>query len=109
MKYFIRSQVYRNLFFSFYDHIQSGYDNDKMTVDKNKYQCRTTKWYVNHDGDKKRLVLDSDGNVQVEDSGLSSIMIHNVRFSKITNVLQYEIHSDPIIIGGQDKFTYNDT
>ena len=105
LKAFVKTQIYRNIFFD-----PTNYTN--FTKDESKYTCVVDKFYINHDGLKKELkftnVVDT---VDSTASGLNPSGEHrtiaDIQYSRITNGLSYDIIYDSIDIN-DNKFIYQD-
>ena len=103
LKAFIRTQIYRPMFFRHDDYVN-------FTHDESKYKCRTMKFYVDHEG-IERLLYTNGGNVNQQESGLVGIpgkyTVDGIRYYADENRIEYYIHYDPIQII-DDKFVYGD-
>lgn len=110
IKGFVRTQLYRPLFFKHNDYVN-------FSSNTSAYICKTQKSYINHDGVEKSLVFTGDlgGSTFSINLSASSLVapsgagyqITNVKYSKITNVLQYSIKHDTIVVAS-NKFVYSD-
>ena len=102
---FMRTQFYRPLFFEA--------DNyDMFTEDETLYKCETDRFYVNHNGVEHELVLDDNGLVDFEGSGLTrEKMGGNCEVTSATylntNFLKYSLKYDEVSVVG-NKFVLED-
>ena len=102
LRQFVKTQFYRPLYFK-------ADDYQTFTKDARRYKCRTKKSYYSHTGDEHDIewLGGQFGVVDENGSGLGDSHIQNVSYSKITNVLTYEVHEDPIPVV-DNKFVYDD-
>lgn len=58
LKNFVRTQIYRPIFFNPTNYIsEDSDDGHAFTTNESAYWCKTTKWYVNHNEQKYELKL----------------------------------------------------
>lgn len=102
LRQLVKTQFYRPLYFK-------ASDYQTFTKDSRRYWCRTKKSYYSHTGDEHDIewLGGQFGVVDETRSGLGDSHIQNVSYSKITNVLTYEVHEDPIPVV-DNKFVYDD-
>ena len=106
LKAFVRTHLYRPLFFD-------ATDFNTFTTDPRAYRCKTEKSFVKHDGTEHQLVLDRDTlEVLQDESGLGhndgdDYNITNIAYRTNTNMLDYTIEYDPIQIV-DNKFVHRD-
>ena len=103
LKAFIRTQIYRPLYFK--------HDNyDGFTSDTSKYHISTNKYYVNHNHENKQLYLPITDATNKRNSGLgdtSEYVIEQIEYKSQTNVLEYDVKYKPIPVV-DNKFMFQD-
>ena len=106
---FVKSQVYRPLFFKHDNFVD-------FTTDASQYSCETEKTFFDHNGVEKPLAFvegtwPSSPQVDMVLSGISGIEgvygIEDVQYSKQTNTLEYKISYNPVEIRN-NRFLCND-
>lgn len=106
LKAFVRTHLYRPLFFD-------ATDFNTFTTDPRAYWCKTEKSFVKHDGTEHQLVLDRETlEVSQNESGLgrnngNDYNITDIAYRTNTNMLDYTIEYDPIQIV-DNKFVHRD-
>lgn len=113
LKAFVRTQIYRPLFFK--------HDNyTKFTSSTATYSCDTDKYYIDHFGNERQIVFvagtleTTNPEVKKHESGLDDVAnvytIEDISFYKISNKFEYFIHYSPVkVIGTQDDSKEKDT
>lgn len=116
LKAFVRTQIYRTMFFDAGNFIT-------FSRDDNAYKCITSKWYYNHDGELNQLVFEKDehgipqyGDMTKLDLYIAGVgegqirnvkEVKNIQYSTIANRFSYEMEYNPIEVI-DCKFTYDD-
>lgn len=106
LKNFVRTQIYRPIFFNPTDYFDNTGNNKTFTTNKDAYWCSTTKWYADDEGAVHPLVFSSGTTVDTIGSEMDDD-ISDVEYYPLTNKLQYTINYDPITISN-DKFVFED-
>ena len=112
LKAFVRTQIYRPLFFKHDNHVD-------FTQDAHMYKCFTSKWFVDHLGIERRLqFLDwpessmiDKGELKValesESWGKYRVPEDTISYFKVSNKFKYDIYHNPVDIV-DNKFEFND-
>ena len=108
LKAFIRTQIYRPLFFKYND-----YRN--FTSNSRAYVCTTNKYFIDHNGKewemcasdeelpRSRIQTDLEG----ESSGKYTIPLESINYFNVSNKFEYLINYNPLKIV-DNKFVIND-
>lgn len=106
LKAFVRTQIYRPLFFKYNDY---SFFSGKYSA----YKCETTKWFVDHTGKEHQIVLEN-GAVSKEQSqivddpdGKYTIPEGEISYLENDNQFEYYIHYKPVKIV-EEKFVVDD-
>lgn len=103
LKAFVKTQIYRPLYFN-------PDEYETFTSDSTKYKCDTAKSFIDHNRVENQLVL-NDGSIDKEGSGLNDVSgayeISDATYDAGTNKVSYNLNYEPIDIV-KDKFVFEE-